>query len=78
MAAVIKARGLSSALSAANGAVDHVKTWLKGTTGGDWTSFVQTVARRDVEADQQKGRDDGRLRAEPRDDEIGRDNRRQI
>jgi malate dehydrogenase len=37
-AAVIKARGLSSALSAANGAIDHVKTWLKGTTGGDWTS----------------------------------------
>jgi malate dehydrogenase len=37
-AAVIKARGLSSALSAANGAIDHVKTWLKGTVGGDWTS----------------------------------------
>ncbi|HJZ56656.1 MAG TPA: malate dehydrogenase, partial [Gemmataceae bacterium] len=37
-AAVIKARGLSSALSAANGAIDHVKTWIKGTAGGDWTS----------------------------------------
>ena len=37
-AAVIKARGLSSALSAANGAIDHVKSWLRGTTGGDWTS----------------------------------------
>ena len=37
-AAVIKARGLSSAMSAANGAIDHVKTWLAGTTGGDWTS----------------------------------------
>ena len=37
-AAVIKARGLSSALSAANGAIDHVKSWLKGTPGGDWTS----------------------------------------
>jgi malate dehydrogenase len=37
-AAVIKARGLSSALSAANGAIDHVKTWLKGTPGGDWAS----------------------------------------
>jgi malate dehydrogenase len=37
-AAVIKARGLSSALSAANGAIDHVKTWLKGTPGGDWSS----------------------------------------
>jgi malate dehydrogenase len=37
-AAVIKARGLSSALSAANGAIDHVKTWIKGTPGGDWSS----------------------------------------
>ena len=37
-AAVIKARGLSSALSAANGAIDHVKTWLRGTPAGDWTS----------------------------------------
>jgi malate dehydrogenase len=37
-AAVIKARGLSSALSAANGALDHVKTWLGGTPTGDWTS----------------------------------------
>ena len=37
-AAVIKARGLSSALSAANGAIDHVKSWIKGTPGGDWTS----------------------------------------
>ncbi|QDU21185.1 malate dehydrogenase [Urbifossiella limnaea] len=37
-AAVIKARGLSSALSAANGAIDHVKTWLAGTAAGDWTS----------------------------------------
>jgi malate dehydrogenase len=37
-AAVIKARGLSSAMSAANGAIDHVKTWLKGPPGGDWAS----------------------------------------
>jgi malate dehydrogenase len=37
-AAIIKARGLSSAMSAANGAIDHVKTWLKGTPPGDWTS----------------------------------------
>jgi malate dehydrogenase len=37
-AAVIKARGLSSALSAANGALDHVKTWLQGTAADDWTS----------------------------------------
>ncbi|HEY2911404.1 MAG TPA: malate dehydrogenase [Gemmataceae bacterium] len=37
-AAVIKARGLSSAMSAANGAIDHVKTWLRGTPAGEWTS----------------------------------------
>jgi malate dehydrogenase len=37
-AAVIKARGLSSALSAANGGIDHVKTWLHGTSADDWTS----------------------------------------
>jgi malate dehydrogenase len=37
-AAVIKARGLSSAMSAANGAIDHVKTLLRGTAAGDWTS----------------------------------------
>jgi malate dehydrogenase len=37
-AAVIKARGLSSAMSAANGAIDHVKTLIRGTAPGDWTS----------------------------------------
>lgn len=37
-AAVIKARGLSSAMSAANGAIDHVKTLQRGTPAGDWTS----------------------------------------
>ena len=37
-AAIIKARGLSSALSAANGAIDHVKTFVTGTPKGDWTS----------------------------------------
>lgn len=37
-AAVIKARGLSSAVSAANGALDHVKTLIRGTPAGDWTS----------------------------------------
>src|SRR5205807_3948901 len=34
-AAVIKARGSSSALSAANGALDHVKTWLHATAPND-------------------------------------------
>jgi malate dehydrogenase len=37
-AAVIKARGLSSAMSAANGAIDHVKSWLTATPANDWIS----------------------------------------
>jgi malate dehydrogenase len=37
-AAVIKARGSSSALSAANGALDHVKSLLHRTPGDDWVS----------------------------------------
>ncbi len=37
-AAVIKARGSSSALSAANGALDHVKSLLHPTPGNDWVS----------------------------------------
>ncbi len=37
-AAVIKARGSSSALSAANGALDHVKSMLKATPADDWVS----------------------------------------
>jgi malate dehydrogenase len=37
-AAVIKARGSSSAMSAANGALDHVKSMLKPTPAGDWVS----------------------------------------
>jgi malate dehydrogenase len=43
-AAVIKARGSSSALSAANGAIDHVKCWLQPTAANDWTS-VGAVSR---------------------------------
>ena len=39
-AAIIKARGLSSAASAANAAIDHVRTWVKGTADGDWTSMA--------------------------------------
>jgi malate dehydrogenase len=38
-AAVIKARGLSSAASAANAAVDHMRTWSLGTPDGDWVSM---------------------------------------
>jgi malate dehydrogenase len=37
-AAVIKARGQSSAMSAANGALDHVKSLLTPTPAGDWFS----------------------------------------
>ncbi|QCB92998.1 malate dehydrogenase [Cellulomonas shaoxiangyii] len=37
-AAIIEARGASSAASAANAAVDHVHTWVHGTPEGDWTS----------------------------------------
>src|SRR5215472_8288802 len=37
-AAVIKARGQSSAMSAANGALDHVKSLLTPTPSGDWFS----------------------------------------
>lgn len=37
-AAVIKARGASSALSAANGVIDHVKSWRQPTPATDWVS----------------------------------------
>ncbi|MFD2472242.1 malate dehydrogenase [Amycolatopsis silviterrae] len=37
-AAIIEARGLSSAASAASAAIDHVYTWVNGTAEGDWTS----------------------------------------
>lgn len=37
-AAVIKARGQSSATSAANGAIDHLKSWLRPTPADDWVS----------------------------------------
>jgi malate dehydrogenase len=37
-AAIIAARGASSAASAANAAIDHVFTWVNGTPEGDWTS----------------------------------------
>ena len=37
-AAIIEARGASSAASAANGAIDHVHDWVNGTPAGDWVS----------------------------------------
>lgn len=39
-AAVIEARGASSAASAANAAINHVQTWYHGTAAGDWTSMA--------------------------------------
>ncbi len=39
-AAVIKARGLSSAASAAKAAIDHVHDWVHGTPAGDWVSMA--------------------------------------
>ena len=38
-AAIIAARGASSAASAANAAIDHVRTWALGTNGDDWVSM---------------------------------------
>ncbi|HEX4333191.1 MAG TPA: malate dehydrogenase [Usitatibacter sp.] len=38
-AAIIEARGLSSAASAANAAIDHVRDWVSGTPSGDWVSM---------------------------------------
>src|SRR5215208_611479 len=39
-AAIIEARGASSAASAANAAVDHVHDWVLGTPDGDWASMA--------------------------------------
>jgi malate dehydrogenase len=39
-AAIIEARGASSAASAANAALDHVYDWVHGTPDGDWTSMA--------------------------------------
>ncbi|GBD45543.1 Malate dehydrogenase [bacterium HR41] len=39
-AAVIEARGASSAASAANAAIDHVRDWALGTADGDWVSMA--------------------------------------
>ena len=38
-AAIIKARGLSSAASAGTAAMDHVRNWVQGTSVGDWVSM---------------------------------------
>ncbi len=38
-AAIIEARGASSAASAASAAVDHIRSWVQGTPDGDWVSM---------------------------------------
>jgi malate dehydrogenase len=38
-AAIIEARGLSSAASAANAAIDHIREWVHGTRDGDWVTM---------------------------------------
>lgn len=39
-AAIIDARGASSAASAASAAVDHMRDWVAGTAAGDWVSMA--------------------------------------
>ena len=39
-AAIIKARGASSAASAASAAIDHMRSWAYGTAEGDWVSMA--------------------------------------
>ena len=39
-AAIIKARGASSAASAASAAIDHMRTWALGSQGDDWVSMA--------------------------------------
>ncbi|MFU8821272.1 MAG: malate dehydrogenase [Gammaproteobacteria bacterium] len=39
-AAIIKARGASSAASAASAAIDHVRDWALGSADGDWVSMA--------------------------------------
>ncbi|MBJ8345269.1 malate dehydrogenase [Antrihabitans sp. YC2-6] len=38
--AIIKTRGASSAASAANAAINHVRDWVRGTPDGDWVSMA--------------------------------------
>ncbi|HET7823521.1 MAG TPA: malate dehydrogenase, partial [Ornithinibacter sp.] len=39
-AAIIEARGASSAASAASATIDHARTWVQGTPEGDWVSMA--------------------------------------
>jgi malate dehydrogenase len=50
-AEIIDARGASSAASAANAAIDHVRDWVHGTPSGDWVSMsVPSDGSYDIEA----------------------------
>jgi malate dehydrogenase len=57
-AAVIEARGASSAASAANAAIDHVHDWVLGTANGDWASMA-------VSSDGSYGVDEGLISGAP-------------
>ncbi|NND90468.1 MAG: malate dehydrogenase [Granulosicoccus sp.] len=57
-AAVINARGSSSAASAANGVIDHMASWIGGTPDGDWVSMA-------VPSDGSYGIDEGMIYSFP-------------
>ncbi len=57
-AAIIDARGASSAASAANAAIDHVRNWVLGTPDGDWVSMA-------VPSDGSYGVDEGLISSFP-------------
>ena len=57
-AAIIEARGASSAASAANAAIDHVRDWVLGTADGDWVSMA-------VPSDGSYGIDEGLISGVP-------------
>jgi malate dehydrogenase len=57
-AAIIEARGASSAASAANAAIDHVHDWVTGTRDGDWVSMA-------VASDGSYGVDEGLISSFP-------------
>ncbi|NLH66465.1 MAG: malate dehydrogenase [Candidatus Microthrix parvicella] len=57
-AAIIDARGSSSAASAANAAIDHIRTWTVGTDEGNWTSMA-------VPSDGSYGVDEGLISSFP-------------